>query len=177
MLNAYLEEWAVLNPKAGNEAFNAQDGTPFTWSRFWSYLATWYGTSWTPPETDAAKYRTAESRWEQSPRGYGPRGVTRSTFSLCEWAQQSHVQEAWKELKEKYGLLIDPFEDVGKTFGITDSAIIGGWALSLSTRKVRKMGFYGTVDSYESMFHCLEGLVRLKVSPPLAAKEFVEVVQ
>ena len=48
--------------------------------------------------------------------------------------------------------------------------------MSLSTRKVRKMGFYGTVDSYESMFECLQGLVRLKVSPPLAVGEFVEVV-
>lgn len=68
MLNAYLEEWAVLNPEAGNEAFNAQDGTNFTWSRFWPYFAAWYGTSWEPPETDASKYRTAESRWEQTPR-------------------------------------------------------------------------------------------------------------
>ena len=68
------------------------------------------------------------------------------------------------------------FSNIPQVFGITDSAIIGGWALSLSTRKARKMGFYGSVDSYESMFHCLEGLVRLKVSPPLTAKEFVEVV-
>ena len=42
LLNAYLEEWAVLNPEAGNEAFNAQDGLPFTWSRLWPYLASRY---------------------------------------------------------------------------------------------------------------------------------------
>lgn len=86
------------------------------------------------------------------------------------------MQAAWKSLASQHNLLLDPFEDIGKTFGITDSAIIGGWALSLSTRKARKMGFYGTVDSYESMFHCLQGLVKLKVSPPLAVGEFVEVV-
>lgn len=108
---------------------------------------------------------------------YGPQGVVRSTFSFCEWAEQPKVREAWKELAQRHSLLLDPFEDIGKSFGITDSAVIGGWALSLSTRKARKMGFYGTVDSYESMFECLQGLVRLKVSPPLAVDKFVEVVQ
>ena len=34
LLNAYLEEWAVLSAHTGNEAFNAQDGLPFTWGRF-----------------------------------------------------------------------------------------------------------------------------------------------
>lgn len=86
------------------------------------------------------------------------------------------MQAAWKQLAQQHSLRLDPFEDIGKTFGITDSAIIGGWALSLSTRKARKMGFYGSVDSYESMFVCLQGLVRLGVSPPLKVREFVEVV-
>lgn len=69
IMNAYLEEWAVLNPKAGNEAFNAQDGLPFTWGRLWPYLGKWYGTSWTPPEDDPAKYKVVESRWKETPRG------------------------------------------------------------------------------------------------------------
>ena len=31
--------------------------------------SSWYGTDWTPPENDASKYRNAESRWEETPRG------------------------------------------------------------------------------------------------------------
>lgn len=69
LLNAYLEEWAVLSPETGNQAFNAQDGLPFTWGRFWQYLAEWYGTTWTPPEIDSSKYETFESRWKDTPRG------------------------------------------------------------------------------------------------------------
>lgn len=42
MINAYLEEWAVLTPAAKNEAFNVQDGTNFTWGRMWAYLANWW---------------------------------------------------------------------------------------------------------------------------------------
>ena len=69
LLNGYFEEWALLTDEAANEAFNIQDGLPFTWGRFWTYLAEWYGTTWTPPETDEAKYRVSTSRYVQTPRG------------------------------------------------------------------------------------------------------------
>ncbi|KAK5708814.1 hypothetical protein LTR17_020357 [Elasticomyces elasticus] len=174
VLNAYLEEWAVLNSDAGNEAFNAQDGLPFTWGRLWPLLGTWYGAEWTPPEIDASKYNTFTSRWEETPRGYGPRGVTRSTFSLLEWSQSDKVEKAWKELSSKHELLFDPFKDKAQVFGMTDSAIIGGWALSLSMRKARKMGWHGCVDSYESMFQTIRDLARLKVTPPMQATAFEE---
>ena len=82
--------------------------------------------------------------------------------------------QAWKELTAKYGLRFDPFADRASTFGVTDSAIIGGWALSLSIRKARKFGWTGSVDSYESGFYTLRDLAKLKVAPPLVMKEFVE---
>ncbi|KAJ4519210.1 hypothetical protein HRR81_001128 [Exophiala dermatitidis] len=176
LLNAYLEEWAVLTPEAANEAFNAQDGLPFTWGRFWPYLAKWYGTTFTPPEMDEKKYRVYVARHDQNPRGYGPPAVTRSTFSLLEWSESPAVVNAWKELTRKHGLLLDPFKDRAQIFGMTDSAVIGGWPLSLSVRKARKMGFLGTVDSYESAFHCLKDLARLKVAVPLAVGEYEDVV-
>lgn len=69
MMNAYLEEWAVLTQDAANHAFNAQDGVPFTWGRFWPYVAHWYGAAWTPPDTDPDKYRTSTSRAIETPRG------------------------------------------------------------------------------------------------------------
>ena len=46
LLNGYFEEWVVLNEEAGDEAFNIQDGLPFTWGRFWPELAGWYGVEW-----------------------------------------------------------------------------------------------------------------------------------
>ena len=41
LMNAYLEEWAVLTGKAGDEAFNVQDGLPFTWVSFDCLLWRW----------------------------------------------------------------------------------------------------------------------------------------
>ncbi|KAK5226439.1 hypothetical protein LTR47_009117 [Exophiala xenobiotica] len=174
LLNAYLEEWAVLSPHTGNQAFNAQDGLPFTWGRLWPYLAEWYGTSWNPPEGDPSKYRTTESRSAETPRGYGPRGVTRSSFSFMEWSEQPKVVQAWKELTAAHGLLLDPFADRARIFSMTDSAVIGGWPLSLSMRKAVKLGWHGCVDSYESAFHTLRDLARIKVAPPPAKTTFAE---
>lgn len=81
---------------------------------------------------------------------------------------------AWQKLKAEHGLLLDPFKDRAQIFGMTDSAIIGGWALSLSMRKARKMGFHGTVDSFESAYYVLKELAYLRVCPPLVVPEFVE---
>ena len=105
---------------------------------------------------------------------YGPQGVTRSTFSLLSWSERPEIETAWKELSEKHSLQFDPFKDRAQVFGMTDSAIIGGWALSLSMRKARKMGWHGCVDSYEAMFHTIRDLGRLKVTPPMHAREFDE---
>lgn len=41
-LTGYLTEWAVLEPKCKNEAFNAQDTSPLSWDRLWEELARWY---------------------------------------------------------------------------------------------------------------------------------------
>lgn len=108
---------------------------------------------------------------------YGPKGETRISFSLHEWSEDPEVQKAWKELSEEHGLLVDHFKDAARraqVFAMSDSSIIGGWALSLSMRKARKMGFHGSVDSYESMFDTLRDLAKLKVVPPLAVAEYVE---
>lgn len=108
------------------------------------------------------------------PFSYGPHAATRSTFSLVEWSQQAKVEKACRELTKQYDLKFDPFADRSSTFGVTDSAIIGGWALSLSIRKARKMGWTGSCDSYESAFYTLQDLARLKVAAPMLMTDFVE---
>ena len=57
MLNSYLSEYLVLNERAGNEAFNAVDGGPFTYGRLWTELAKWLGMDFTYPEDDTAGFQ------------------------------------------------------------------------------------------------------------------------
>lgn len=69
-LNAHFQEWLVLSSHTTNEAFNINDGQPFTWGRLWPLLAGWYGIDWEPPETDEARYRKVKSPSKHTPRGY-----------------------------------------------------------------------------------------------------------
>lgn len=88
--------------------------------------------------------------------------------------ERPEVQKAWTEVKSKHGLLVDPIKDRVQILGITDSALISDWPLSLSVRKARKMGFHGSVDSYEAAFYCLQDMVKMKISAPMKVEEFVE---
>jgi hypothetical protein len=102
----------------------------------------------------------------------------RSTFTLLEWAQQPHVEAAWQELMATHGLIFNPFEttDARRTrvFGFSDSAIVGDLAMTISVRKAREHGFFGTVDSFHTAFLALKEMSRLKMIPPLAVEEYTE---
>ncbi|KAF2092877.1 hypothetical protein NA57DRAFT_61983 [Rhizodiscina lignyota] len=174
MLNSYMEEWTVLNPDAANQAFNMTDCQPFTYGRLWPYLANWYGTSWNPPEPDDSKYKSSVSRYEVTPRGYGPRGVTRFTFNFLDWSEDPEVVKAWGELKQKHGLSLDPFASRDVIFGQVNSCVIGGWPLSMSMHKARKLGWHGFANSYESAFHSLQEMAGMKVIVPMVKSEWTE---
>lgn len=57
---------------------------------------------------------------------------------------------------------------------MVDSAVLGDWPLSLSMRKARKLGFFGTTDSYKSAFQAMHDLARLKLVVPPEMKEYIE---
>jgi nucleoside-diphosphate-sugar epimerase len=56
LLTGYLSEWAVLEEKTKNQAFNAQDTGPVTWDRFYEELGRWFGVKGVIPPEDATKY-------------------------------------------------------------------------------------------------------------------------
>jgi hypothetical protein len=79
-------------------------------------------------------------------------------------------------LSEDHGLVIDPFDEQKRAqiFGMSDSALLGDWPLSLSMRKARKLGFFGTADSFETAFEAIKDLSRLKLVIPTVMKEYSE---
>lgn len=70
MLNAYLEEWAVLNENTKNERFNAADSSPFSWGNFWPKYAGWYGLQYGRPDMDDSVYTKITTPHDPPPRGY-----------------------------------------------------------------------------------------------------------
>ncbi|KAK4168164.1 Iridoid synthase [Cladorrhinum sp. PSN259] len=174
MLNAHFEEWCVLNDKlAGAEAFNIHDGGCFTWGRAWEMLGRWYGVDWCHPVDDEDKYRSVTMAG-QSPRGYGPQQSFKSTFSLLEWSLQPEVEAAWKEVAAQHDLVLDPFDDRyrARIFSFADSALVGDAPMTTSIAKARKSGFFGTVDSYQSIFQTFHDLARLKLIVAPAVDEY-----
>ncbi|KAF4458447.1 nad dependent epimerase dehydratase family [Fusarium albosuccineum] len=174
MLNARMEEWAVLSPNTANEAFNMQDGNPYTWGRLWPYLASWYGAEWNPPTSGESRYKAIQGTYEVPPRGYGHRGTSRYSFTFYEWSQKSEVEKAWKELAKIHKIQFDPFHRRDITFGHADAAVLGGWPLSLSMRKARRLGWFGFADSYHSVFTNIWNMANLGLLVPPAQTEWEE---
>jgi hypothetical protein len=107
---------------------------------------------------------------------HGPQASIDSTFSLTEWSARPEVQEAWWQLAAQHGISFNPFggRDRARIFSFADSAIIGDAAMTISIRKARKHGFFGTVDSYDSMLITLKELAGFGLIPPPIAGTFKE---
>ncbi|EEH18788.1 hypothetical protein PABG_01107 [Paracoccidioides brasiliensis Pb03] len=167
-LNSYLAEWAVLNPDAPNEAFNACDCSALTPGALWASLAKLYGVEYKVPDP-TAEYQSFTMPFDP-PRGFGPPEKIEFTYSMAAWAYDPLVHKAWQELLQKHGLVQDPFAipaERNRIFGLADTAILGGMPVQFSMDKTRKFGWHGTVDSLASLRNVLEELVEMKMLPPL----------
>ena len=127
MLNGYLEEWAVLSDTAANQAFNASDDGPFTWSKFWPLLASWYSLDYAAPDANGP-YRDFTLPHDPPPRGYGPPGKVGIKFKLTEWAKKPEVQQAWKDIAIRDNLTVKELHDVDRIFGFADFALSVSWS-------------------------------------------------
>ena len=70
MINAHLEEWAVLTENAKDQRFNACDGSPFAWEKTWPRVAAWYGIDYEGPSFDDSAYTERTTPYDPPPRGY-----------------------------------------------------------------------------------------------------------
>jgi nucleoside-diphosphate-sugar epimerase len=129
-------EWVVLSPQTKDQILNLSDGSMFSYGKFWPILAAAYGVEYGIPETDDAKFTTVTMPIAPPPRGFGPPGKFRLSWSWEEWAERKEVKEAWATLKKREGLVAvrDPFEGqtVKDVFGLLDAAILGPWGRSMA---------------------------------------------
>ncbi|KAK3630103.1 hypothetical protein LTR56_017629 [Elasticomyces elasticus] len=163
MMNAYMEEWAVLLGPP-NEKFNTCDSSAFAWESAWPRIAGWYGIESKGPQ-DGDEYVSYETQY--IPRGYGGKGVVRRKFKLADWAKKNEVKKAWSELAEEHGLTQKELVDVDRVFGFTDGTLCRAGPLNFSMDKSRKLGWHGFVDSTESLLEVFKDLVKIKMIPPV----------
>ena len=162
MMNAYLEEWSVLQGPAG-QMFNAFDGSAFTWEAAWPQVASWFGLESQGPQ-DGDKYAATETRFV--PRGYGKKGITRRSFSMTEWAKRSEIQAAWREMASEHDLSMPDETELDRIFGFLDGTLCRPAPLFFSPDKGRKSGWHGYVDSCDALKETFDNLAKLKMVPP-----------
>ncbi|KAH7141678.1 hypothetical protein EDB81DRAFT_898904 [Dactylonectria macrodidyma] len=169
LLTGYLSEWAVLEEKCANQAFNAQDGGGLSWDRFYSELARWFGVEKgvVGPDEDASKFNTIKfAGGKDAPLGYGPPLTHPMTFTLKEWFTDKENMEQWKKMMaESDGQLT---HDLTKD---SPSNFIGDFAYlrfgTPAANKTRMFGWNGFVDSLESIFEMFQELAEMGMLPPM----------
>lgn len=171
-LMGYLSEWAVLEEKCQDQRFNAQDGSPFSFDRFFHELARWFGVEAgvkAPEEGAEYKHNFQLPGGEKGPLGYGPDLDMKKTFTLEEWASESRNRETWRTLMDESGgqLTTDPFEEDTSRFFMGDFVYTPFGTLSMN--KVRRFGFNGFVDSFESIFEAFKEFEKYGMLPAAKA--------
>lgn len=173
-LTGYLSEWAVLEEKCANQAFNAQDGSPVSWDRLFPEIARWYGVQKgvEGPELDESKIKTIEMPGgADCPLGYGPPYQYRISRSLADWSKAPENKSAWAQIMQKSNgkITVNPFENAGgELFSQGDFVhyIIG----QPSVAKMRRFGFNGFVDTVESLFETYQEMAQMGVIPAPVVK-------
>jgi nucleoside-diphosphate-sugar epimerase len=129
-------EWVVLSEQTKDQKLNISDGSMFSFGKFWPILAAAYGAQYGVPETDDAKFTTVTMPDAPPPRGFGPAGKFRLSWSFEQWAKGKEVHEAWSRLKSRDGLVAvrDPFDgaNVKDVFGLLDAALLAPWGRSMA---------------------------------------------
>ena len=167
-LTGYLNEWAVLEDKCANQDFNAHDGSPVSWDRFFGELARWYGVEngIVGPDKDEGKYTTITmASGKNAPLGYGPPLTLRRSFSMSDWATEVPNRKAWRELMQqsKQELTQNPLENDPHKMAVGEFGYLRFGTLSMN--KVRRFGFTGFVDTLESIFEMYRELAEMGMLP------------
>ncbi|KAK4502938.1 hypothetical protein PRZ48_006365 [Zasmidium cellare] len=178
-LTGYLSEWAVLEDKCANQAFNSQDGSAISWDRFWHELARWYGVQKgiEGPELDESKFKSIElAGGADSPLGYGPPLYIKLSRTIKEWSVDPKNHAQWEKimLASKGKITANPFDQAGGDLFEQGDFLMAHPQPSIA--KTRRYGFTGFVDTMESIFEMYQDMAQMGVIPaPLvdAAKPMV----
>lgn len=146
-------EWAALEPRASNQAFNVVNGEPESWQSLWPRVARrlggrvrpdqFAGEGRLPARADLAEMvPVAAVADEVGLRGsLPPRGELAQRLSLAKWAQLEEVKEAWARLAEREGLRKDALELA--TWEFVDFELGRNYDIVQSMTKARDFGWNG----------------------------------
>ncbi|KAL2147108.1 hypothetical protein VTI28DRAFT_538 [Corynascus sepedonium] len=173
-LHARFCEWAVLEPRAADQAFNVVNGDVQSWQDLWPRLARRFGTrvkkdqfgtktgcegrtelGATPPISVAAEEAGLVGRVKGS--------ALDQTVSLAKWSQKEEVRAAWERLAAREGLQRDAFDKA--TWEFVDFVLGRDYDIVQSMSKAREIGWTGYQDTWKAFSDVFGELEAARVLP------------
>ncbi len=147
-------EWAALDPRAGNQAFNVHNGDVESWQNLWPRVARRFGMKVKADQFASASSQGLESRStltnnppisamadELGLKGKIAPSKVANRISLVKWSQQEEVKKAWEKLAEREGLEKSAFEKA--TWEFLDFVLGRSYDIVVSMSKAREFGWTG----------------------------------
>ncbi|KAK2009297.1 NAD dependent epimerase/dehydratase family protein [Colletotrichum eremochloae] len=174
-LHAEFCEWAVLEPRAANEAFNVVNGDVESWQNMWPRLARRFGLKIRPDQFAAKLEADGPTELIEKPpvgflaersgvvRKVEPSSRLEERMDLAKWSQQDIVKKAWDQLAEREGLVKDAFEKA--TWSYLGSVLGRNFDLVISMSKARERGWTGYTDTWQCLQDFFGQLETEKILP------------
>ncbi|KAM0329260.1 hypothetical protein ACHAQA_004564 [Verticillium albo-atrum] len=173
-LHAEFCEWAALEPKAANEAFNMVNGDVESWQNMWPLLAQRFGTKVKEDQfvgdgDDAGSIQLSDpsplSVFENKSglKGKIGRSNLEHRIDLVKWSQREDVKNAWEKLAEREGLEKEAFENA--TWKFLGFVLGRAFDLVVSMSKAREIGWTGYKDTWKAFSDVFDRLEAGKVLP------------
>lgn len=153
VVHAQFCEWAILEDKCANQAFNVHNGDVESWENLWPRLARRFGMKvkadqFSGPDGPLAQQKkltdnpplglTAD---ELGLKGKVQPSIVANRISLAKWSQEEDVKKAWEKLADREGLQKDAFEKA--TWAFLDFVLGRSYDIVQSMSKAREFGWTG----------------------------------
>lgn len=145
-------EWAALEPKAANQAFNIHNGDVESWQNLWPRVARRFGMKVKADQFAGSSALAQRTKLTDNPplavladelglKGKVAPSELANRISLVKWSQQEDVKKAWERLAEREGLQKDAFEKA--TWAFLDFILGRSYEIVVSMSKAREFGWDG----------------------------------
>jgi hypothetical protein len=181
-LHADFCQWAALEPRCSNQAFNVVNGDTESYENLWPKLAARFGC--TVPKDQLVRDLGANSSSQQPLAETPPIADFADTLGLVgseavkqtllearldvtKWAARDDVKAAWGRLAERHGLEKDAFEKATWAFLLF---VLGRpFNILISMSKAREYGYTGYKDTWKALEEVFEELEQEKYLPPTSS--------
>lgn len=153
-LHAEFCEWAALEPKVANQAFNVHNGDVESWASLWPRVAKRFGMKVKPDQFASAVDEGLSRRVKLTDnppisvladeiglKGKVAPSELANRITLAKWSKLEEVEKAWYKLAEREGLQKDALEKA--TWEFLDFVLGRSYDIVISMSKAREYGWTG----------------------------------